>query len=93
MEFASHLGKKLILPGLLDGMLYELDIQNPQKNDYWSCLKNVRQFFYVADLWKSLPAILQDTEESDWKLLIQVELSLKVPSSWKSLLDTMVLQA
>ena len=28
---ASHLGKKLLLPGLLDNMLYELDMQNPQK--------------------------------------------------------------
>ena len=27
----SHLGKKMLLPGLLDGMLYELDMQDPQK--------------------------------------------------------------
>ena len=33
MEFVSHLGKKLFLPGLLDGMLYELDMQDPQKSD------------------------------------------------------------
>ena len=33
MEFTSHLGKKLLLPGLLDVMLYKLDMQNPQKND------------------------------------------------------------
>ena len=33
MEFASHLGKKLLLPGLLDAMLCELDVQDPQKND------------------------------------------------------------
>ena len=33
MEFISHLGKKLPLHGLLDVMLYELDIQDPQKND------------------------------------------------------------
>ena len=33
MEFVSHLGKKLLLPGLLDAMLYELDMQDPQKND------------------------------------------------------------
>ena len=26
---ASHLGKKLFLPGLFDGMLYELDMQDP----------------------------------------------------------------
>ena len=30
MEFASHLSKKLLLPGLLDVMLYELDMQSPQ---------------------------------------------------------------
>ena len=30
---ASHLGKKLPLLGLLDGMLYELDMQDPQKSD------------------------------------------------------------
>ena len=29
MEFASHLGKKLLLLGLLR----ELDMQDPQKND------------------------------------------------------------
>ena len=33
MEFASHLGKKLLLPGLLYDMLYELDMQDPQKSD------------------------------------------------------------
>ncbi|CAO2637477.1 hypothetical protein LEMLEM_LOCUS24000, partial [Lemmus lemmus] len=29
MELLSHLGKKLLLPGLLD----ELDMQDPQRND------------------------------------------------------------
>ena len=29
IEFVRHLGKKLLLPGLLD----ELDIQVPQRND------------------------------------------------------------
>ena len=33
MEFASNLGQELLLPGLLDVMLYELDMQDPQKND------------------------------------------------------------
>ena len=33
MELVSHLGKKLFLPELLDGMLCELDMQDPQKND------------------------------------------------------------
>ena len=27
----GHLGKKLLLPGVLDSMLYKLDIQDPQK--------------------------------------------------------------
>ncbi|CAO2637977.1 hypothetical protein LEMLEM_LOCUS24248 [Lemmus lemmus] len=31
MELVSHLGKKLLLPGLLDVMLYELDMEDPQK--------------------------------------------------------------
>ena len=30
---ARHLGKKLLFSGLLDDMLYELDMQDPQKND------------------------------------------------------------
>ena len=30
----SHLGKKLFLPRLLGDMLYELDMQDPQKSDY-----------------------------------------------------------
>ena len=34
MELASHFGKKLLLPVLIDGLLYKLDIQDPQKNDY-----------------------------------------------------------
>ena len=33
MEFVSHLDKKLLLPGLLNVMLNELDMQDPQKND------------------------------------------------------------
>ena len=33
MEFVSNLGKKLLLPGLLDGVLCELDMQDPQKSD------------------------------------------------------------
>ena len=33
MKFVSHLSKKLLLPGLLDDMLYELDMQDPQKSD------------------------------------------------------------
>ena len=31
MELVSHLGNKLLLPGLLDVMLYELDMQDSQK--------------------------------------------------------------
>ena len=34
MDLASHLGKKLLLPGLLNGVLYELNMQDPQKSDY-----------------------------------------------------------
>ena len=37
MEFVSHLGKKLLLPGLLFGMLYYLKMQDPQKK----CLLNL----------------------------------------------------
>ena len=33
MELVSHLGKKLLLPRLLDVILYELDMQDPQKSD------------------------------------------------------------
>ena len=33
MALVSHFGKKLFLPGLLDVMLYELDMQDPQRND------------------------------------------------------------
>ena len=48
MEFVSHLGKKLLLPGLLDGMLGESDMQDPQRNDCWTCLK-VRPSFGVHE--------------------------------------------
>ena len=33
MELVSHLGKELLLPELLDGMLYELHLQDPQEKD------------------------------------------------------------
>ena len=34
MELVNHVGKKLLLPELLDDvMLYELDMQDPQRND------------------------------------------------------------
>ena len=33
MELVIHLGKKLLLPGLLDVMLHELDMMDPQKSD------------------------------------------------------------
>ena len=67
MEFVSHLGKKLLLPGMLDVMLCELDMQNSQINDCWTCLK-VRQSFGVPGSWKGLPNILQDTEKSNWQI-------------------------
>ena len=34
MEFASHMGKKLLFPGLLDDMLHKLHMQDPQRNDW-----------------------------------------------------------
>ena len=36
-----------------------------KNNDGWICLK-VRQSFRIPASWKSLPDILQDTEESCW---------------------------
>lgn len=42
MEFAiicgkiSQLGKKLLVPGLLDSMLYKLDMQGPQESECWT---------------------------------------------------------
>ena len=30
---ASHFSKKILFPGLLNGMLYELDMKDPQKSD------------------------------------------------------------
>ena len=38
---ANHLGKKLLLPGLFDNMLYKLDIQDPQENDCRTCQNEV----------------------------------------------------
>ena len=43
-----------------------LDMEDPQKNDCWTCL-NVKQSFGVLASWKSLPDILQNPEESDWQ--------------------------
>ena len=33
MALVSDISKKLHLPGLLDAVLYELDMQDPQRND------------------------------------------------------------
>ena len=64
---ASHLGKKLLLQGLLNVMVYELDIQDLQKNDCWTCQKKVKQSFRVPASWKRLPVILWVTEGSGWQ--------------------------
>ena len=58
--------KNLFLPRLFDGMLYELDMQDPQINDCWTCLK-LRLSFRVPVSKKSLQGILQNTEQSDWQ--------------------------
>ena len=44
----------------------EMDMQNLQWNDCWTCLK-VRRSFGVTASWKNLPDILQDTEENYWQ--------------------------
>ena len=62
MEFVSIWARNGLLSGLFDDMLYKLDMQDPQKNDCWTCLK-VRQSFRDPDSWKSLPNILQDKEK------------------------------
>ena len=61
---SCYFSKKLFLHGLLDVMLY---IQDPQRNDCWSCIKKMRQSFWVPARLKSLPDILQETEESNWQ--------------------------
>ena len=66
MECLNHLGKKLFLAGLLDGMLYELEMQDQQKNDCWTFLK-MKQSFRIPASWKIPPSILQNTEENDWQ--------------------------
>ena len=59
MEFTSHLGKKVLLSGLID----ELDMHDPQRNDCCTWQKKVRWLFAVM---RELSDILQDTEESKW---------------------------
>ena len=84
---ASHLGKKLFLPGLLDNMLYKLDMQDPQKNDCWTCQKKVRHYFRIPAPPEKLPDIRQDIEESDWQTANVAEKIFKFPTSLKSLPD------
>ena len=83
MEFASHWGKKLFFPGLLDAMQCEVDMQGQ-----W--LLNLPKGEMV--LWGScfMKESVRPSAGHRRKLLpIWVELSLKFPASWKSLLDTM----
>ena len=94
MEFVIHLGKKLLLPGLLDVMLYKLDMQDPQRNDCQTCLK-VRWSFIIPASRKNrvCQTFCRTQKKVTDKLPIQEELSLKFLVPWKSLLDTMGLQA
>ena len=64
---ASHFGKKLHLTGLLDDMLFEWDMQNPQKSDCWT-FEKMGWSFSVPTSQKKLPDIVQDTEERYEKL-------------------------
>ena len=66
---SSHLGKNLLLPELLGGLLYELDMQDPQKSDCWT-FQNMRWLFMISASQRKLPDILQDTEEVTDKLPI-----------------------
>ena len=61
---ASHLGKELFLPGLLYGMLYELDMQDPQKSNWWT-LQKTDWFLRAPASQKKWANILQYIEESD----------------------------
>ena len=83
MEFVSHLGKKLLF-----AWTAWLDSQDPQRNDCWTCLK-VRWSFGVSTSWKNLPDTFRTQNKVTGKLPIYVELSLKFPALWKSLMDTM----
>ena len=60
----SHLGNKLLLPGLLDNMLYKLDMKNHRKitAEPAKTRCDIPSGFLLHE---SLPDILQDTEESD----------------------------
>ena len=60
MEFASHLGKKLFLPGLLDAMLYE-------PTEKWLLNLPKDEMVLQDSCFMSLPDILQDTEENYWQ--------------------------
>ena len=66
---ASHLDKKLLLPGLLDGWYVEwTGCVEPTEKWMLNFPKDetVLQGFFFTDETK-LPDILQDTEESDWQ--------------------------
>ena len=88
LEFVSHLGKKLLLPGLLNGMLYELHVGLTEK---WllNLPKGEMVLLRGPNSWKSLADILQDTEKGNWQTANIGKTVFKISCSWKSLLNTM----
>ena len=59
-------------------MVYKVDMQDPQKNDYWIFQKKARHFFRVPASWKDMANILQDTGESDWQTANIGELVIQI---------------
>ena len=88
----SHLGKKLFLPGLLDGMLYKLNMQDPQKSDCWTFQKTEWPSSSPASE-KKLSDILLQKKPIDEVYQSKAKQIFKFPASLKSLSDIMGLSA
>ena len=83
---AVHLSKKLLLPVLLDGMLYKPD---PQKNDCRPCQMKVRWSFVVPAARKNCQTFCRtQKKETDELCHYKAEQIFKYPALWKNMLDT-----
>ena len=76
---SSYLDIKLLLPGGLDGMLYELDMQDPQKSDCWTFQKTDGPSRFLLHRSNGQKQLMNFTSKA--------EQGLKCPASLKSLPD------
>lgn len=74
-----HQAKKLLLPLTADNVLCRMTCRTHRKKTVELCPNKAEESFKIPDSQKSLPDILQDTHESNWRTLpIQGRIVLQI---------------